>query len=376
MATFESLKIREDLLRGLYSIGFQRPSAIQSRALPPILQGKHVIAQAQSGTGKTSMICLTALQLVDLSLLEPQILVLSPTRELASQTEQTIVSMAVHMNAKVRACIGGTSSNDDVRALEAGVHIVSGTPGRVYDMVRRSKIRGRNMKLLVLDEADELVKLGFKEQIYDIYRYMPQGVQVLLISATMTRDVNEVSERFMKDPVRILVKKDELTLQGIKQYYVMVEKESWKFGTMCDLYDSLVITQAVIFCATKTTVDKLSAKMEQSGFAVVAMHGDMDQKQRDTVMKQFRDGDARVLITTDLWARGIDVHQVSLVINYDLPANKELYIHRIGRSGRNGRKGVAISFVTRDTLEDLRAIERFYHTRVDEMPKKVSDLML
>jgi len=255
------------------------------------------------------------------------------------------------------------------------VHAVSGTPGRVFDMIRRRNLRTRAIKMLVLDEADEMLSKGFKEQIYDIYRYLPPATQVVLISATLPVEILEMTRKFMTDPVRSLVKRDEITLEGIKQFFVAVEREEWKFDTLCDLYDTLTITQAVIFCNTKKKVDWLTNKMRQANFTVSAMHGDMPQKERDAIMAEFRSGDSRVLIATDVWGRGIDVQQVSLVICYDLPNNRELYIHRIGRSGRFGRKGVAINFVKSDDIRILRDIEQYYSTQIDEMPMNVADLI-
>ena len=374
-STFDAMGIREDLLRGLYSYGFEKPSALQQRAIMPICAGRDVIAQAQSGTGKTSMISLALCQMLDTSSREVQALVLSPTRELATQTEKTALALGNFMSVQVHACIGGRSVGEDAKVLDRGVHIVSGTPGRVFDMIKRRNLRTRNIKTLVLDEADEMLNKGFKEQIYDVYRYLPPETQVVLVSATLPVEVLEMTSKFMTDPIRILVKRDELTLEGIKQFFVAVEKEEWKFDTLCDLYDTLTITQAVIFCNTKKKVDWLTEKMRANNFTVSAMHGDMPQKERDAIMGEFRGGTTRVLITTDVWARGIDVQQVSLVINYDLPFNRENYIHRIGRSGRYGRKGVAINFVKADDVGVLRDIEQYYSTQIDEMPVNVADLI-
>ena len=374
-STFDAMGIREDLLRGLYSYGFEKPSAIQQRAIMPICSGRDVIAQAQSGTGKTSMISLALCQMLDTSTREVQALVLSPTRELATQTEKTALALGNFMSVQVHACIGGRSVGEDAKVLDRGVHIVSGTPGRVFDMIKRRNLRTRNIKTLVLDEADEMLNKGFKEQIYDVYRYLPPETQVVLVSATLPVEVLEMTSKFMTDPIRILVKRDELTLEGIKQFFVAVEKEEWKFDTLCDLYDTLTITQAVIFCNTKKKVDWLTEKMRANNFTVSAMHGDMPQKERDAIMGEFRGGTTRVLITTDVWARGIDVQQVSLVINYDLTNNRENYIHRIGRSGRYGRKGVAINFVKADDVAVLRDIEQYYSTQIDEMPVNVADLI-
>ncbi|XP_050260373.1 eukaryotic initiation factor 4A-3 [Quercus robur] len=375
VTSFAEMGIKDDLLRGIYQYGFEKPSAIQQRAVVPILQGRDVIAQAQSGTGKTSMIGLTVCQTVDTSSREVQALILSPTRELASQTEKVILAMGNFMSIKVHACIGGKSVGDDIRKLENGVQVVSGTPGRVCDMIKRRTLKTTHIKLLILDESDEMLSRGFKDQIYDIYRYLPPVLQVCLISATLPHEILEMTNKFMTDPIRILVKRDELTLEGIKQFFVAVEREEWKFDTLCDLYDTLTITQAVIFCNTKRKVDWLTEKMRSNNFTVSSMHGDMPQKERDAIMEEFRAGQTRVLITTDVWARGIDVQQVSLVINYDLPNNRELYIHRIGRSGRFGRKGVAINFVKSDDIKILRDIEQYYSTQIDEMPMNVADLI-
>lgn len=375
VGSFDAMGIREDLLRGIYGYGFEKPSAIQQRAVIPIITGRDVIAQAQSGTGKTSMISLSVCQVIETNVHEVQALILSPTRELATQTERVMQAVGNFMSVSVHACVGGKSIGEDIRKLESGVHVVSGTPGRVCDMIKRRTLRTRAIKLLVLDEADEMLSRGFKDQIYDVYRYLPPELQVVLISATLPHDILEITSKFMTDPVRILVKRDELTLEGIKQFFVAVEKEEWKFDTLCDLYDTLTITQAVIFCNTKRKVDWLTERMRTNNFTVSAMHGDMPQKERDAIMNEFRGGTTRVLITTDVWARGLDVQQVSLVINYDLPNNRELYIHRIGRSGRFGRKGVAINFVRKDDIRILRDIEQYYSTQIDEMPMNVADLI-
>jgi len=375
VGSFDSMGLQEDLLRGIYEYGFDKPSAIQQRAVVPIISGRDVIAQAQSGTGKTSMISIAVCQNVDTSNREVQSLILSPTRELASQTDKVIMAVGDFMNVQTHCCIGGKSVGEDLRKLEHGVHVVSGTPGRVFDMIKRQTLRTRSIKLLILDEADEMLGKGFKEQIYDIYRYLPPETQVVLVSATLPHDVLDITQKFMTDPLRILVKRDELTLEGIKQFFVAVEREEWKFDTLCDLYDTLTITQAVIFCNTRRKVEWLTEKMRANNFTVSSMHGDMPQREREEIMAEFRSGTSRVLITTDVWARGIDVQQVSLVINYDLPNNRELYIHRIGRSGRFGKKGVAVNFVKDDDVRILRDIEQYYSTQIDEMPMNVADLI-
>lgn len=365
-----------ELLRGIFSYGFERPSAIQQRAIRPIITGRDVIAQSQSGTGKTAVFSIASLQIINDRISDPQILILSPTRELAEQTQRVVGSLGDFMKVKCHACIGGKSMGEDLKLLDrGGVQVISGTPGRVFDLIRRRALRTNQLKALIIDEADEMLDKGFKEQIYDIYRFLPPSTQVVLVSATLPGEVLDMTSKFMDNPIKVLVKRDELTLEGIKQFFVAVEKEEWKFDTLCDLYDTLTITQAVIFCNTRQKVDWLARKMKEASFTVSAMHGDMDQQSRDAVMEQFRSGSSRVLIATDLWGRGIDVQQVSLVICYDLPNNRELYIHRIGRSGRFGRKGVAINFVRNEDIRILRDIEQYYSTQIDEMPGNVEDLI-
>jgi len=304
-----------------------------------------------------------------------QTLVLAPTRELAQQIRKVFQSIGDFLKVTSHACIGGTSVRDDLRVLSRGVQVVVGTPGRVGDMIRRGALSTKHVSVFILDEADEMLSRGFKDQIYDVFQHLPSKVQVCLFSATMPSEILEISNRFMRNPIRILVKRDELTLEGIKQFYVAVEREDWKLETLCDLYETLTITQAIIYCNTRRKVDWLTDKMSQRDFTVSAMHGDMTGTERELIMKEFRSGSSRVLITTDLLARGIDVQQVSLVINYDLPGNRENYIHRIGRSGRFGRKGVAINFVTNDDVRALREIEAFYQTQIEEMPMNVADLI-
>ncbi|KAL2178871.1 P-loop containing nucleoside triphosphate hydrolase protein [Thermothelomyces heterothallicus CBS 202.75] len=373
--SFDEMNLRPELLRGIYAYGFERPSAIQQRAIMPVIKGHDVIAQAQSGTGKTATFSISVLQKIDPNLKQCQALILAPTRELAQQIQKVVVAIGDFMNIECHACIGGTSVREDMKALQDGPQVVVGTPGRVQDMIQRRFLKTDNIKMFVLDEADEMLSRGFTEQIYDIFQLLPQSTQVVLLSATMPQDVLEVTNKFMRDPVRILVKKDELTLEGIKQFYIAVEKEDWKLDTLSDLYETVTITQAVIFCNTRRKVDWLTDKLTARDFTVSAMHGDMDQAQRDLIMKEFRSGSSRVLIATDLLARGIDVQQVSLVINYDLPTNRENYIHRIGRGGRFGRKGVAINFVTADDVRMMREIEQFYSTQIEEMPMNVADLI-
>jgi translation initiation factor 4A len=373
--SFDDLDLKNELLRGIYGYGFEKPSAIQQRAILPCIEKHDVIAQAQSGTGKTATFSISVLQRIDVSKRECQAMVLAPTRELANQIQKVMLALGDYMGAEVMACIGGKSVQEDMRRLEQGVHVIVGTPGRVFDLINRRALNANTIKMFVLDEADEMLSLGFKDQIYDIFRQLPSDTQVVLLSATMPVEVLEVTTRFMRDPIRILVKKEELTLEGIKQFYINVDREEWKLDTLCDLYETLTITQACIFCNTRRKVDWLTEQMHGRDFTVSAMHGDMDQHDRDVIMREFRSGSSRVLITTDLLARGIDVQQVSLVINYYMPTNREKYIHRIGRGGRFGRKGVSINFVTQEDIRTMRDIEQFYNTQIEEMPMNIADLI-
>jgi len=373
--TFDDMNLRDDLLRGIYAYGFEKPSAIQKKGILPILAGKDFIGQAQSGTGKTATFVISCLQKINLNIRKTQVLILAPTRELAQQIQNVVKHLGDFMKVTSHTCVGGTSVREDMTTLRSGVQLVVGTPGRVFDMIQRGALNLREIHTFVLDEADEMLSRGFREQIYEIFQELPKDVQVCLLSATMPEEVIKVSEAFMRNPVKILVKRAAVTLDGIKQFYIAVEKEDWKLETLCDLYDTLSITQAIIYCNTRRKVDWLTDQMSQRDFTISSMHGEMTPDERKVVMKEFRSGSSRVLITTDLLARGIDVQQVSLVINFDLPANRENYIHRIGRSGRFGRKGVSINFVTEEDVRAMREIEEFYNTQIVEMPMNVSELL-
>jgi len=372
--SFDDYELDENLLRGIYSYGFEKPSAIQQRGIKPILDGRDTIGQAQSGTGKTATFVIGCLQRLDCHTPTCQALILAPTRELAQQIQKVALALGDYQRVKCHACIGGTSVQEDRGKLNDGQHLVVGTPGRVFDMIGKRYLRVDNLVTFVLDEADEMLSRGFKDQIYDIFKTLPPNIQVCLFSATMAPEILDLTTKFMRDAVRILVKKDELTLEGIRQFYVAIEKEEWKLETLCDLYETLTITQAIIYCNTRRKVDFLADQLAKRDFTVSTMHAELDQKERELVMREFRSGSSRVLVSTDLLARGIDVQQVSLVINYDLPPKMENYLHRIGRSGRFGRKGVAINFVTKNEVRSMKDIERYYHTQIEEMPMDVADL--
>lgn len=270
-SSFEDMNLKDDLLRGVFAYGFERPSAIQQRAIAPCIKGHDVIAQAQSGTGKTATFSIAVLQNINTSTPACQALILAPTRELAQQIQKVVIALGDHLKVKCHACVGGTNVATDVETLREGVHIVVGTPGRVYDMIQRQALRPDSIKMFVLDEADEMLSRGFKDQIYDVFKLLPNDMQVILLSATMPVEVLDVTKRFMRNPVNILVKKEELTLEGIKQFFIRIKHEDWKFGTLCDLYETLTITQAVIFCNTRRKVDWLSKQMQMKDFTVSSM---------------------------------------------------------------------------------------------------------
>ena len=375
--SFDDMNLKDEVLRGIYGYGFEKPSMIQQRAIVPSLGGRDVIAQAQSGTGKTATFSISILQRIDVDLKSVQALVMAPTRELALQILKVMLALGQYTKVVCHACIGGTNVREDARKLQdGGIHVVIGTPGRVNDMIQRKHLNTRDLSIFVLDEADEMLSKGFKEQIYNVSRSIDcSDFQTFLLSATMPDEVLEVTKSFMRDPVMILVKKEELTLEGIRQFYIDTEEESWKFDVLCDLYECLSISQSVIFMNKRRNVEWLKERLTEKNFTVSAIHGDMEQSTRDVIMNEFRSGSSRVLIATDLLARGIDVQQVSLVINYELPMDRENYIHRIGRGGRFGRKGVAINFVSLKERTAMKEIEKFYGTVVEEMPSNIADLI-
>ncbi|KAL5367712.1 eukaryotic translation initiation factor 4A-1 and RNA SFII helicase [Cryptosporidium parvum] len=374
--TFEEMGLKDNLLRGIYSYGFEFPSAIQRRAIVPIIQGRDTIIQSQSGTGKTCVFSVGALEICSKSKENvPMVLILSPTRELAEQSEKVCTSIGDYLDIRAHSCIGGKKLKDDIKALNSGVSIISGTPGRVLQMIEQGYLSTKKIKLLIIDEADEMFDYGFKTQVYDIYKYLPPRIQTVLVSATLPDDILVMAQKFMRNPLQILVPKEEVSLDKIRQYHVQVEEEKWKFETLCDLYDTLTVTQSIIFCNTKNKVEWLSKKMMENHFTVSFVHGDLPQVTREEILREFREGKTRVLITTDLWGRGIDVQQVNLVVNYDLPINKELYIHRIGRSGRFGRSGIAINLITKEDESMLSLLERFYSIKISKLPGNVKNLL-
>lgn len=371
----ETLDLKENLLRGIYSYGFEKPSPIQKTAVPTMVsetkekKRRDIIAQAQSGTGKTGAFTVSTLQIIDENVKNTQALILAPTHELANQICSCVNDLGRYLNVTVQLLVGGTSVDGDKNKLDNNTpHIVVGTPGRVHDMIRRKYFRVDDLKVLVLDEADEMLSTGFKEQMYKIFQFMPNNIQIGLFSATMPTDLKMLTTKFMRNPNEILVKNDNLTLQGIAQYYISLDDDHQKYMTVKDLFSQLSIAQAIIYCNSTKRVDDLAQAMEEDGFPVKKIHGKMDEKERKDTHKEFKSGASRVLVTSDLFARGIDVQQVSIVINFDVPKSEHTYLHRIGRSGRWGRKGVAINFQTKYDGAKLKHFQEYYDTQIIELP--------
>ena len=371
--TWEELDATPNLLRGIYAYGFEKPSPIQRKAICPIFDGKDVIAQAQSGTGKTGCFTIGVLERINTSLQQPQALILSPTRELSQQTKHVIDSIGkLYKNLRTQLLIGGTSTETDIQNLQNNPpHVIIGCPGRVHDMLRRKKLRTNHFKLIVLDEADEMLSQGFKEQVYNIFQFLSKDIQVALFSATMPESLNTLTSKFMREPIKILVQTEQLTLEGITQYYIALENDDQKYDTLKDLYGTFSLSQCIIYCNSVKRVQDLYEAMTADNFPVCQIHSNMEKDEREKNFRTFSSGNMRVLISSNVTARGIDVQQVSTVINFDIPKCIHTYLHRIGRSGRWGRKGMGINFVTRRDSKSMREIEQYYHTNIVELPETI-----
>ena len=362
--------LNPQLMRGIYGYGFEKPSPIQQKSILSIIDGRDVIAQAQSGSGKTGAFATGVLNRVRLDLKQPQALIIAPTRELAKQIHDVIKDLGSQMTGlNVQLLIGGTSTEDDVADLKANKpQVLIGCPGRVHDILRRQPAIGRGMQILVLDEADEMLSAGFNEQIYNIFQQLNTNVQVCLFSATMPPELHSLSDKFMRDPVRILVKSEMLTLEGISQFHVALETDHDKYATLKDLFTRISVSQCIIYCNSIRRVSDLAEAMMNDGFPVCCIHSGMEKDVRDKAYQEFRSGAHRVLISSNVTARGIDIQQVSTVINFDMPRDVHTYLHRIGRSGRWGRKGSGVNFVTRRDFRKLKEIESYYGTAIPELP--------
>jgi len=366
---WEDLNTKTLLLRGIYASGFENPSPIQKKAILPLFQKKDIIAQAQSGTGKTACFSIGVLELIDIEKKTTQAMILSPTRELSFQTKLVIDTIGnLFSTLRTQLMVGGTSTDQTIQQLRNNPpHIVIGCPGRIHDMLKRKKLNVNDLKILVMDEADELLSFGFKEQVYDIFQYMPSNIQVALFSATMPEELNKMTDKFMRNPVKILVKNEQLTLEGIRQYYVALDNDEVKYDTLKDIYSSLTLSQSIIYCNSVKRVSDLYSAMNNDNYPVCQIHSGMDKDERIKNFEDFKSGKHRVLISSNVTARGLDVQQVSTVINFDLPNCVHTYLHRIGRSGRWGRKGVGINFITSRDMAQLKNIEQHYNTKINEL---------
>jgi len=358
--TFDEMGLEETLLRGIYAHGFEKPSAIQSAAIMPIVKGRDVLGQAQSGTGKTGTFAIGLLSRIDPTLKQTQALVMAHTHELAEQIATVVRALSTYMKINVVLAVGGVPRHLNAREIRAGAQVVIGTPGRIYDLASSRDLQFNALRMFVLDEADEMLRDRFADQVSEIVKLgLPKDCRVAFFSATMPPEVKELADRILSDPVRVTLKTADVKLDGIKQFYVQVDDESWKLDCFCDIFESLTIQSSIIFANTKERAERLHAALTDRGFPVSVIYGEpMTQAVRQQRMRDFRVGSTRVLIATNLLARGIDVQQVSVVFNFDMPPfeDKENYIHRIGRCGRFGRKGTAISLLTpaeKDVMDQI-----------------------
>ncbi|AEA38839.1 eukaryotic initiation factor 4a (nucleomorph) [Cryptomonas paramecium] len=373
--SFDEMGLNDKLVQGIYGYGYEKPSLIQQRGILPLLKKRDVIAQAQSGTGKTATFVIGTLQNINRTTHSICVLTITPTRELAFQIEQSFKEIGVHLKVKTQVCVGGTRLSRDIRyLLKYNPRIIIATPGRLFDILSLNTKILKKLQYVIIDEADEMFSKGFKFQIYRIFKFVPKLCTIGLFSATLPKEIIQIVETIMNEPVRIFVKKNELTLEGIKQFYIAVE-EKWKLEAVCDIYRLMKITQSIVYVNSKKKAEWLAEKMSSNGFEVLCLHGSITQADRSAIMKNFRLGIRRVLITTDLLSRGIDVQQVCLVINYDLPTSKEIYIHRIGRSGRFGKKGIAVNLLVKNEVFVLREIESYYNTTIEEMPLDINEYL-
>lgn len=373
--TFEEMKLREEILQGIYAYGFEAPSAIQRKAIVPFVTGRDLIAQSQSGTGKTATFVIGMLQQLDPKNKNLQAVILAPTRELAKQIYKVVKDLNDYTKYEVKMVIGGMRRSKYSYDYDDEYQIMVGTPGRISDMITKKLVDMRHLKVLIMDEADEMLSQGFREQMVKILNGIPEESQVGLFSATIPPEMIKITKKFMNKPLQILVKKSEVTLEGIKQYYVVIDNEDDKFDCLCELYSTIRITQSIIYVNHKSTVSWLTKNLEERDFTVSCISGGMTSEERNEIMEKFIKGDTRILISTDLLSRGIDVQQVSLVLNYDIPYDKETYVHRIGRSGRYGRKGVAINFVSHKDYKKFKAIIDHYETTIEELPSDIGSLI-
>lgn len=367
--TFDEMDIPMHILRGIYNYGYEKPSPIQQKGIVPMVKGHDIIGHAQSGTGKTGTFVIGSISHVDISKNQVQVLVLEPVRELARQTARVASKIGEFMGLKVHCATGGPPVIDDIRQIEKGIHFLVGTPGRIYDLLDRKVFNPKDIKVIILDEADQMLEARFKEQVLSILNMgFSKSVLVGLFSATMPDGIREIADSMCIDPVKILLPPEKVTLEGIRQYYIKFDDDKQKLGTLIDLYENLRITQAIIYVRTRIRAEWLAEQMKALKFKIECIHGDMSDGERNERMECFITGSSRILIATDMLARGIDIQQISTVINYELPDDRENYIHRIGRTGRFGRKGVSINLITNREAAQQKEIEVHYKTTIMELP--------
>lgn len=365
---WDDLDLKPELLRGIYSYGFENPSEIQKLAIYPIIQKRDVIAQAQSGTGKTGTFSISAIQTTDASLNETQTLIIAPTRELVTQTSNVLQSISTFIDGlKVKTLVGGTNVKEDIEYLKNNIpHIIIGTSGRIFDMFKRRKINLHTIKLFILDEADEMLSYGFQGQIQELFQYFNNNIQIAIFSATMPDEMLSITNKFMNDPFKITMQADTLSLDGIAQYYIAMFSYDEKYTWLKSIFNQMNSTTAIIFVNDVDNVIDLYNSMKEDGFPVCHMHGSLPKDERNNTMNDFKQNKYNIMISSNLTARGIDVQQVNLVINYDIPNNVHTYLHRIGRSGRWGKKGTAINFVCQQDIHKMKNIERHYKININE----------
>ena len=370
---FNDLNLKEDLLKGVYLYGFTKPSKIQIDGIQNISSGRDCIIQSQSGTGKTATYLLGALNRIDNTDSKCQGIILTPTHELAEQVYEVAIQLSKFLNINIVKCVGGKDLNENREQVKKA-HLIIGTNGRISHMIKEKRINLFSIKFIILDEADELLADGLNEKIKFIFEKCSEGVQYCMISATFSSNIFAIAKKIMHDPVRILLKNSEIAVDLISQFYINVEQEDFKFETLLDLYSLVSTSQAIIFCNSIEKVNWLKTNLESNNFMITCLHGKMTQKERDDVIKEFKEGTTRILLTTDLLSRGIDIPQVNLVINYDLPINKESYIHRIGRCGRFDKKGVSITMVKMSDPYDNKLFNRlrnYYRINIEELPENI-----
>lgn len=373
--SFDDMGLKENILRGIYEYGFEKPSDIQRVAIKPLIEGKDMIAQAQSGTGKTGTFSIGTLQLINPDINESQVIILSPTRDLAKQTFEVIKNLSKHTSTTLQLCIGGVrnrvryTSSNPIKA-----NYIIGTPGRIYDYLINNVVNKNTIKCLVLDEADKMLAGEFASQLKLIISLIPKTSQLALFSATMPDSIVEIGHVLMKNPVKILIKTEDVTLAGLKQFYIKADQDKYKYSIINDLYSSFNITKSMIFCASKKKVRQLAKYMKENNFNVSEIYGDMKQEERNYIMDEFRSGKTRILICSSLLARGVDIPEISLVLMVDPCEDLDEYPHIIGRTARYGKQGISILLLNMYQIKFLQDVEDYWKCKIEELPSDIDNI--